>query len=289
MSIYSILLIYSLLIFSASFLGGWLPSLIHMTHTRTQLMMSFVAGLMLGIAIYHLLPHAIITIDSNDSIGISVQYLMAGLLFMFILLRAFHFHQHDLADMEQSHDHDHHTSKTHPLSWTGIAFGLALHTLIDGIALGAAMQADASLGNNMGLLGIGVFIAIVLHKPLDAMSITSLMTSSGWSANTRMVVNILFGLMCPLGAVLFFWGIDLAGDSRNLWVGSALAFSAGVFLCISLSDLLPEVQFHTHDRGKLTISLLLGISVAYGIGYLEPKSLHVDNHSLQQAMPVKQH
>ena len=39
---------YSLAIMTASLLGGWLPSLVRMTHTRTQVIMSFVAGLMLG-------------------------------------------------------------------------------------------------------------------------------------------------------------------------------------------------------------------------------------------------
>ena len=38
----------------------------------------------------------------------------------------------------------------------------------------------------------------------------------------------------------------------------ALAFSAGTFLCIALSDLLPELQFHTHDRIKLSVALLAG-------------------------------
>ena len=57
-------------------------------------------------------------------------------------------------------------------------------------------------------------------------------------------------------------------------LGCALGFSAGVFLCISLGDLLPELQFHRHDRGKLSIALLLGVVLAYGIGYLEPKHLH---------------
>ncbi|HUS38093.1 MAG TPA: iron permease, partial [Pirellulales bacterium] len=60
-------------------------------------------------------------------------------------------------------------------------------------------------------------------------------------------------------------------------VGCALAFSAGIFICLSLSDLLPELQFHSHDRLKLTAALLLGVSLAYGIGYLEPE--HVHSHS----------
>jgi len=35
------------------------------------------------------------------------------------------------------------------------------------------------------------------------------------------------------------------------------------FLCIALSDLLPDIHFHSHDRGKLIVPLLVGISLAY--------------------------
>lgn len=265
------LLGYSILIVCASLLGGWLPSLIKMTHTRTQIMMSFVAGLMLGVAIYHLLPHAIATLGTVDAVEQAVWWLMIGLLIMFILLRAFHFHQHDHSVDE--HDQHHHH---HPLSWTGIALGLGLHTLIDGIALGAAIQVDVTAGTGTGLFGIGVFLAIVLHKPIDAMSITALMKSSGWKPGARLTVNGIFALLCPLGALMFFWGVGNIADQQTIFVGSALAFSAGVFLCISLSDLLPEIQFHTHDRGKLTISLLLGVALAYSIGFIEPDHQHLE-------------
>jgi zinc and cadmium transporter len=49
----------------------------------------------------------------------------------------------------------------------------------------------------------------------------------------------------------------------------ALAFSGGVFLCIACSDLLPEVQFHRHDRLKLTAAFVGGIALAWGMGQLE--------------------
>jgi zinc and cadmium transporter len=52
----------------------------------------------------------------------------------------------------------------------------------------------------------------------------------------------------------------------------ALAFSSGVFLCIAGSDLLPELQFHHHDRWKLSAALVLGLLVAYAAGRLEGHS-----------------
>lgn len=250
-----------------------------MTHTGTQVMMSFVAGLMLGVACYHLLPHAIMTLPGENRVDQAVWWMMTGLLLMFVLLRAFHFHQHGpieqdsggcASDHGHDHSHDQGISGISAYSWTGVALGLALHTLIDGVALGAAMQAGASDNAPFGLLGLGVFAAIFLHKPLDSMSITSLMIAGGWSARSRLLVNLAFSVMCPLGALLFFAGIEYIPVDANWLVGITLAFSAGVFICISLSDLLPEVQFHSHDRARLTIALLAGVVAAYGVGLLEP-------------------
>jgi zinc and cadmium transporter len=69
-------------------------------------------------------------------------------------------------------------------------------------------------------------------------------------------------------------------------VGCALAFAAGVFLCISLADLLPEVTFHTHDRFRLTTFLLLGVGLAYGIGFIEPVHSHSHTGPTQSAVPL---
>lgn len=237
--------------------------------------MSFVAGLMLGIAFYHLLPHAIFTLPEEGGVDTAVWWLMIGLLFMFVLLRTFHFHNHGPQDDDHhGPDHSHHSAT--PISWVGVALGLAVHTLIDGVALGAAIQTGVMGDAPLGLLGLGVFVAIALHKPLDAMSITSLMMAGGWNARSRFIVSVLFSIMCPLGALLFFIGMEQF-DADTSVVGIALAFSAGVFICVSLNDLLPEVQFHSHDRAMLTVALLAGIITAYGIGLLGPEHAH-QNH-----------
>jgi len=242
--------------------------------------MSLVSGLMLGVAFYHLLPHSIALLGGAGATDTSVRWLMVGLITMFLLLRTFHFHQHDFSHEEEGlhdHHHDHGHGQTTPvnsMSWVGIALGLGVHTLIDGIALGAVMQGEITQGA-AGVAGVGVFLAIFLHKPLDAMSITTMMAAGGWSRSARATYNLLFALMCPLGALLFFFGVDFLGDGRDYLVAAALAFSAGAFICIALSDLLPEVHFHSHDRIVLTLAFLLGIGVAYAIGALEPGNLHL--------------
>ena len=277
-----LLLVYCVAIACFSLVGGLLPNWVKMTHTRTQLVMSLVSGLMLGVAFYHLLPHSIVLGEGPGATDTAVWWLMIGLITMLLLLRMFHFHQHDFSGEEDAHhdhghpnhSHDHDRAAVHSLSWVGIALGLALHTLIDGVALGAVMLGEAAQEPMVVLAGFGVFLAILLHKPLDAMSITTIMEAGGWDRGARATTNLLFAFMCPLGALLFFFGVDLLSPSRDVVVAAALAFSAGAFICIALSDLLPEVHFHSHDRGKLTLAFLLGIVIAYAIGVVEPTSLH---------------
>lgn len=278
-----LLFFYCIAIAGFSLAGGLLPTWVKMTHTRTQLVMSFVSGLMLGVAFYHLVPHSIALVGGDHGADTTVWWLMIGLITMLLLLRLFHFHQHDFSS-EEDRLHDHHmhdqhghaqTTPAHSLSWVGIALGLALHTLIDGVALGAVMLGESPAATGAGLLGIGVFLAILLHKPLDAMSITTVMEAGGWSRSARATTNLLFALMCPLGALFFYFGVDFLADTRNHVVAAALAFSAGAFICIALSDLLPEVHFHSHDRAKLTLAFLLGIGLAYGMGSVEPAGIHL--------------
>jgi zinc and cadmium transporter len=279
-----LLSVYCIAIAGFSLVGGLLHNWVQMTHTRTQLVMSFVSGLMLGVAFYHLLPHSVALVEGPGAADTSVWWLMIGLIAMLLLLRLFHFHQHDFSNEEDAHhDHHHHPAPeaaAHSLSWVGLSLGLALHTLIDGVALGAVMLGEVVDGSTAGLVGVGVFLAIALHKPLDAMSITTIMEAGGWDRAARATTNLVFAFMCPLGALLFFFGVDFLADARNAVVAAALAFSAGAFICIALSDLLPEVHFHSHDRGKLTAAFLLGIVLAYGIGALEPASIHLAGQAL---------
>ena len=104
--------------------------------------------------------------------------------------------------------------------------------------------------------------------------ITTLMRSAHWSSKWQAIVNIAFAAMCPFGAVCFLLGARALPEQQGLLVGSMLAFAAGVFLCIALSDLLPEMEFHSHHRIPLSLSLLAGIALAWAIGFIEPAGIH---------------
>lgn len=277
-----LLAIYCALVLVASLAGGWVLLIIHPTHARLQVAISFVAGLMLGIALLHFLPDAEEQLHSMDR---TVGWLLGGFLAMFFLQRFFHFHHHDSPEGDPEdccHDHEEHRDHNHEqahhahtladksasqLSWVGTALGLTLHSLLDGLALAAAVEAGAH--GHARLAGLGVALVVILHKPFDAMAVSTLMTAGGKSRMSRHVLNGLFALVSPIGAVLFYLGASQFADSNAVFLGCALAFCAGSFLCIASSDLLPELQFHSHDRFKLSAALLAGLGVAVIIGLCE--------------------
>ncbi len=296
----TLLVVYCVLIVAGSVAGGWLPALVRMTHLRTQLLMSFVAGLMLGIALLHMLPHASHTMTSQAATGGAVLF---GIIAMFLLMRAFHTHAHgDIDDHHHhhgddhhdhddqhgheqgEHDHEHHHDHDHSkgLGWVGMLLGLGLHTLMDGVALAASVAADANHSPWLGLAGFGTFLAVVLHKPLDAFAITSVMKKDGWTPAQQTLVNLTFSFACPVGALLFYFGATHFADDGQV-LGLGLAVSAGFFICIALADLLPEVAFHDHDRMKLTTALLVGVGLAVVI-----ENLPGHQHATPVAPPTEQ-
>jgi zinc and cadmium transporter len=278
-----LLAVYCALVILASLAGGWLLLAIHLTHTRLQLAVSFVAGLMLGIALLHFLPDADEQLHSLDR---TMNWVLGGFLVMFFVQRFFHFHHHDLPEgdpedccgHDHDHDHDHghdHGEHAHTLadksakqlSWVGTALGLTLHSLLDGLALAAAVAAGAQ--GHAQLAGLGVALVVILHKPFDAMAVSTLMHAGGKSKFSRHVLNGLFALASPLGAALFYFGAGQFADTHGAALGCSLAFCAGSFLCIASSDLLPELQFHSHDRFKLSVMLIAGLCLAILIKQIE--------------------
>ena len=268
---------YSLGIFAVSFIGGSLAVLGPMTHTRIQILMSLVAGFILGIAMYHLFPHSLERISGPGTVEKAVAWVVFGMILMIFLLRIFHFHQHDFsAEAGELYDrHDPGGSGGQTRSMFGVAIGLGLHTVTEGVALGTSMRVSSPHEDGGAALpALGVFLAIVLHKPLDAYSIIGMMKFAGHGARARTAANVAFASLCPLVALASFWGVGLLGLDDGSGIGYVLAFAAGAFLCIALSDLLPEIHFHSHDRAKLIVSFLVGIGLAYALYFVESSAVH---------------
>ena len=210
-SVLALLGIYGSALFLASLLGSGLPRLFSMTHNRTQMILSLVSGLMLGVALLHLIPHSYAVASAIDTVMV---WTLAGLVFMLLLLRWFHFHQHDFGgaaadcalDAGDGHDHAHAHDHAHPpeqaLGALGLFVGLCVHTSVDGMALGAVL---VSAPMEAGAAGAGVFLAILLHKPLDALSIETVMAASGWLSSSRWLAGVSFALLYRWSRCYLLW------------------------------------------------------------------------------------
>lgn len=287
----ALLVIYGALVVLSALAGGWTLLALRLTHARMQMAISLVAGLMLGMALLHFLPHAA---HQLPSLEYCVFWVLAGFLAMFFLQRFLPYHHHDVPSPDapaqdhpheehshscsHAHGHSHSHSHVHAhepdsgkipavgYSWVATMVGMSLHSLIGGVALAAAVMAENQMHGAM-LVGLGTALATILHKPFDSMAIATLMAAEGCSRRVRFWITATFAAVTPLGMLLFWVGANVS-DRSPLLLGAALAFCAGTFLCIACADLLPELQFHTHDRLKLSAALIVGLAISILIGHL---------------------
>src|SRR5688572_5196397 len=108
-----------------------LPQWIRLTHRGMQVAVSFVAAMMFGVGMLHMLPHALSEAQATSATGTSVNFeimlwVVAGWLAMFFIERFFCFHHHDVESDDRGELHVHeeacehrHAHHHHDMSWSG--------------------------------------------------------------------------------------------------------------------------------------------------------------------------
>jgi zinc and cadmium transporter len=283
----SYLAIYSFAILLFSMAGGYVPFIGgKVPHGRLQLYLSLSAGFMLGASFFHVMPEAM-KLSGETSFG---WWMSVGVVGLFCIERFIAPHSHEV-NGGTNHNHKHNEKEGHyhepephmrekehmehraaapaVAGWMAV-LGLTIHTFMNGVGLAGSVLAGLELQPGSALPGMAMFLAIFLHKPADALAISTVLSRKGVSRDRIAIVQLLFGCMVPLGAIAF-WLAQRSVEEvlRNQITGAALAFSSGTFLFIALSDLLPEVQFHRHDRVPLFLSLVCGVAFMGGIALLE--------------------
>jgi zinc and cadmium transporter len=259
----------------ASMCGGAWPFLRQITHSRLQFYLSLSAGVMLGASFFHVMPEAMEL--SGPGFG---WWMALGAVGLFCIERFLAPHSHEVSSKLQEdhkhepgceHDHEHRAAPA-VAGWAAV-LGLTIHTFMNGAALAGAVnkfQEDNGSLATWAWPGVAIFLAIVFHKPADALAISTVLWRKSVSSSKLALVQFGFALMVPVGAAAFLLTSGtIKQDMQNQLTGAALAFSAGTFLFIALSDLLPEVQFHRHDRVPLSLALIAGVLLMGGIALLE--------------------
>ena len=260
------LLVYSLAILGGAVAGGVLPLV--GPKRRSDLLLSFSGGVMLGAAFFHMLPEAV-----EQGGAAALPWAIAGFLTLYLLERLVLVHicaepgmNQALATATVHHPHDHpgHVHgdeagcEVHTL---GLAawIGMSIHTIVDGFALGAA--------NHQAGLGLLVFIAILAHKVPSSFSLSAILRSEGYGKAKAVVMNAFFALMVPAGALLYVGLRQVV--AVDAFTAYALAFSGGTFLHLSLSDILPDLHRRAGSKWRLTGALLAGLALMWSLRLIQ--------------------
>ena len=127
-------------------------------------------------------------------------------------------------------------------------------------------------------MALAVFLSVLIHKPMDGLSVSVLLLNAGVKPRSLWLTQFVYAALVPAGALAFAMTRGAVADPSPL-IGYTLAFSAGVFLAIALTDLLPELHFHAHDRNKLSAALLLGLLVMWLASLIGHPGSHADAHA----------
>lgn len=205
-----------------------------------QLLVAFAAGSLLGDTFLHLMPEAMEEIGSALQLGILI---LTGIIIFFILEKIIHWrHCH----IPTSHGHP------HPFAITNL-IGDALHNFLDGFAIAAAYIVNVPLG-------IATTIAVALHEIPQEIGDFGILLYGGFSKHKALVINFLTALTAVLGAIAAL----LIGSFAGSYTKSIIAITAGGFIYIASSDLIPELHKESIS-GKSTLQLL---SILAGIGIM---------------------
>jgi zinc and cadmium transporter len=202
-------------------------------------LVSFATGGLLGGAFLHLLPEAVDQLGTGWDFSLMT---LAGILAFFILEK-FIFWRHCHIPTSKQHPH--------PVAFMNL-IGDGFHNLLDGVMIAASFMTDFSLG-------MATTLAVLVHEIPQEIGDFSVLVYGGFSKLKALFFNFASALVAVLGAILT---LSLGTKFTNL-VPLILPFTAGGFIYIASSDLIPELKKETNIKKSLLqlLGLLLGIGL----------------------------
>lgn len=194
-------------------------------------LVSFAAGGMLGGAFFHLLPEAIEDLGHGLNFSLAV---LAGILAFFVMEK-FIAWRHCHIPTSKEHPH--------PVVFMNLV-GDAFHNFIDGVVVAASFMTDFSLG-------VATSLAMIFHEIPQEIGDFGVLIHGGFTRRKALLFNFGSALTAVLGAVLtLVIGVKLMALSKLI-----IPFTAGTFIYIAGSDLIPELHKET-QLWKSTIQLM---------------------------------
>lgn len=222
-----------------SMVGGfWLLLTKSWTQSLALKLTSFAAGVLLGTAFLDLFPEAF----EQSPQGEVFIYALFGIIFFFVIERTFvWFHHH----------HGVHDVKPTVLM---VLFGDGVHNFIDGMAIAAAFLTNPGLG-------IATTMAVAAHEIPQEIADFSILLTQGINRKRALIFNFISALTAIMGGLLTYF----FAENLNTLIPLIIAFTAGMFIYIALSDLIPELHHEKTQKNVLPhiLTFISGIALVY--------------------------
>jgi zinc and cadmium transporter len=206
------------------------------------LLVSFSSGSLFGNAFIHLLPETVAR--SGFTIWVSI-FTLSGIAGSFVVEQFVHWrHVHSPAQAE---------TEVEAFAYMNL-LGDAVHHLLDGVVIVSAYALDIRVG-------VATTIAILFHEIPQEMGDFGVLVHGGLSRKKALFFNFVTALTALIGALLT---MVLINFTQQITV-FLIPFSAGTFIYIAGSDLIPQLHKENEVRDSLLqlVFFTLGISVMF--------------------------
>jgi len=233
-------IILSFITFFATLLGGYVAA---RNRSKFGVIAAFSAGVLIAVPLFQLLPASLILANNQHVTAQNILYMTGlGFVFLYMLER--------LLSVKKVHEDGKWKYVRHSTGGIYGASELALHSFVDGFAIGVGFHYDVQIG-------VIIALAVIFHDFPDGMNIITVMLNSGNSLKSSMRMLLLDAITPVLGATASLFITQL--DQYLVYL---LPFFAGGFLYLGASDLLPEAHDETSPRVAFVVSLV-GFLVVY--------------------------
>jgi len=214
------------------------PLLLLRRSTRLQIvpdLISYAVGTLLGVALLKLVPEALELLQAPAALGA----LLAGILTFFMLEKLVLWRHCHTADCD-----------AHETSATLILIGGGLHNFTDGAIIGAAVLTSLPLG-------LTTAVAVAAHQIPQEVGDFAILLEAGYSRSRAFVLNAVSASTCVFGVGAVYLATGAAPNALPY----VLAFAAGSFLYVAMSDLIPGLHREAVDVGAVRQVVMIALGV----------------------------
>jgi len=225
-------------------------------HRILLVLVAFSAGSILGAAYFDLLPEAIELVEES----IVFIYITLGFILFFFLERFIYwYHGH-------GHEADISAEIADRASTKGFAYlnliGDGIHNFVDGMVIAASFLIGFSVG-------LATTVAVIFHELPQEMGDYGILVYGGFKRSRALLLNFVVALTVVLGGISAVFFIETVEALSGLLI----AFSAGGFIYLSASELIPELHKEKSFKKSVVqfVMFILGIALIWSLGIIFPE------------------